>query len=49
MIRVEETISQGRLYWRIFVNGEYIGYGFSEDDAQEFGRKYAEELEHDRK
>jgi len=41
VVRVEEAIFEGRLYWKIFVNGSYIGYGFSEKDAEEFGNKYA--------
>ena len=41
VITVEEAMFEGKLYWKIFINGSYIGFGFSEKDAMEFGEKYA--------
>ena len=29
-------------YYKIFVENEYIGYGFDEQDSIDFGIKYAE-------
>ena len=42
VVTVKGAVFEGRLYWKIFVNGSYIGYGYSEADAREFGEKYAE-------
>lgn len=28
-------------YYKTFVNGEYIGYGWTEQDAYDFGIRYA--------
>lgn len=42
IVTTEKTDYRGIEYYRIFICGRYIGYGFTEQDAYDFGLKYAE-------
>lgn len=44
---VEQTAAHCILkltYFKTFVGGEYIGYGWAEDDAIQFGERYAKDM-----
>ena len=38
-ITLHEAEDQGITYHKVYVDGEYIGFGFGEDDAIAFGKR----------
>lgn len=38
-ITLEKAEERGIIYHKVYVDGEYIGFGFGEDDARAFGKR----------